>query len=398
MIRDMMLNIIASMMPIALLQLVIYPIAARTIGGNEYGLMITIYSAWNMISNSLGNVLNSMRLLYFNKYKDENANGDFIALYRKWNIVNAILISSLIIFYCKELNWEHLILGVICSIFILTKAYTEVYFRLILDYKSIVLNSILHSIGFLFGLFCLKYTGIWELIFIFGYLFSCAFCIIKSKPFEGGEKKTNHYGKLNKDVNKLTIATVIGTMMDYADKLVLYPLMGGTTVSIYYTATTLGRMVGLLTGPINSVILSYIVRLKQNPKALVVRVLIVGVILCIIGYIVTLIISDPIIKLLFPQWIDSVLLYIPVTTINVLLLVLVSIISPFVLKFCDLNWQIILNCISVLVYFCSALLLWREFGLMGYCVGAIIGTLTKLVIMITLYLLSQSDNKNCDSK
>lgn len=391
-IGDMFLNIIAAAIPIALLQLLIYPYTAKVIGGEEYGLMITVYSMWSMISNSLGNVLNATRLLYYNEYDNKNSNGDFNIIFKKWNIINAIIICGIIIFYCKGFNWEHIILGVVCSALIFTKAYTEVCFRLILNYKAIVFNNALQGFGFLVGMFLLFLTGIWEFIFLFGYLFSCIFCIIKSGFYRESKEKTDFFKKVDKDINRLVMSTIVGAMMDYADKLVLYPLMGGSVVSIYYTATVLGRIVGMLTGPINSVILSYIVRLKNNPKHIFNKILLSGITLCVLGYIITLLISRPVLGVLFPQWVDDVLLYIPVTTINVLLLVVISIVSPFALKFYNLRWQIVINGASVIVYFCASIFLWYQFGLMGFCVGTILGTATKLLVMLGVYYFSKENS------
>ena len=205
--------------------------------------------------------------------------------------------------------------------------------------------------------------------------------------------KTELFTRVNNDTNKLVIASVIGNMMNYADKLILYPIMGGYAVSIYYTATILGKIIGMLTGPINSVVLSYISRWDSDKKNILNKILIIGTALCIIGYIITLVIAKPIIGLLFKQWVDEVMCYIPITTINVLLLTLISIISPFVLKFCDMKWQIIINCLSVAVYFVAALVLWKLFGLTGFCIGTVIGTVTKLVIMLFVYYGTKENMK-----
>ena len=45
------LNIIAAALPVAMLQLVIYPKVAVAAGGEEYGLMLTVYSIWIMTGN-----------------------------------------------------------------------------------------------------------------------------------------------------------------------------------------------------------------------------------------------------------------------------------------------------------------------------------------------------------
>lgn len=385
MIADMLLNIIAATVPIAILQLLVYPMTAKVVGGDEYGLMLTIYSIWIMVSNSLGNVLNNIRLLRNNEYEEKQIEGDFIILFKHWSIINVLIICTAIIFYCRGFDLVHVFLGAIVSLLIITKAYTEVGFRLVLNYKAIVVNNVLQSIGFVIGAYVTIISGIWEFIFILGYLFSCIFCIINTKLLNEANKKTILFNTVNKDTNKLVMATVIANMMNYADKLVLYPLMGGYTVSIYYTATILGKMIGMLTGPINSVILSYISRWQLNKKNILNKILLLGIVLCIIGYIVALLLSKPVIGLLFPQWVDEVMHYIPVTTVNVLLLALISIISPFVLKFCAMKWQIVINGVSVVVYFASALLLWHFFDLMGFCFGVTIGTATKLIIMLVVY-------------
>lgn len=384
-IFDMLLNIIAATIPIAILQFLVYPMTAKAVGGDEYGLMLTIYSIWIMVSNSLGNVLNNIRLLRNNEYQEKHIQGDFIVLLKRWSAINSLIICSVIIFYCKEFNIEHVILGIIVSLLIIVKAYTEVGFRLVLNYKAILANNMLQSLGFVVGAYITKISGIWEAIFILGYLFSCIFCITKTKLLSESNEKTILYSDVSKDTNKLIIATIISNMMNYADKLVLYPLMGGYAVSIYYTATILGKMVGMLTGPINSVILSYISKWQSSKKNILNKILLLGIILCVAGYGVTLLLSRPLIGLLFPQWVDDVMHYIPITTVNVLLLALISIISPFILKFCDIKWQIAINGVGVVFYFAGALVLWYFFGLMGFCFGATIGTVTKLLIMLVIY-------------
>lgn len=385
-ILDMCLNIIAVSVPVAILQLAVYPLTAKCLGAEEYGFMLTIYSIWIMVSNSLGNVLNNVRLLYNNEYMESGLEGDFIILFRRWSIINAVGICILILIYSAGFNLIHIVLGCIVSCLILSKAYLEVGFRIKLNYKAIVISNSFQAAGFLLGCYMTIATeGIWELIFIIGYGASCIYCALNTRLLKEKAVKTELYSKVRSDSCQLVIAAVIGNLMNYADKLVLYPLMGGTAVSIYYTATILGKIVGMFTGPINSVILSYISRWSSSQKNILNKVLVLGVVLVIAGYIVTMLISRPVIGLLFPQWVDQVMIYMPVTTITVLLLVLVSIIQPFILKFCEMKWQIVINAVSVGVYFVIALVLWKLWGLMGFCIGTVIGTIVKLIIMLSVY-------------
>lgn len=397
-IFDMLLNIVAVSVPVAILQLVVYPISADALGADEYGFMLTIYSIWIIVSNSLGNVLNNVRLLYNKDYVDSNIEGDFIILFRRWNILNAIGICILIIIYSDGFNLMHIVLGSLVSCLILSKVYLEVGFRIRLNYKAIVISNVLQSVGFFAGCFASIHTGgTWELIFLLGYGFSCIYCAAKTKLLKERTVKTPLYGKVRKDSHQLVIATVVANLMNYADKLVLYPLMGGAAVSIYYTATILGKIVGMFTGPINSVVLSYISRWNSSQKHVLTKVLLLGTVVVCIGYAVTMIISRPVIGLLFPQWVDQVMIYMPVTTVTVLLLALISIVQPFVLKFCEMKWQIVINAVSVAVYFISALALWFLWGLMGFCIGTVIGAAVKLIIMLCIYYKNK-ENNTCNSE
>ena len=384
-ILDVILNITASALPIAMLQLVIYPFVAKKIGGDEYGLMLTIYSVWIMISNSLGNVLNNIKLLRFPEYKEKEYEGDIPILLRQWTIVNSIVIFIVIWLYCGNFSLIHLFAGVAVATCILLKSYLEVGFRIELNYINILLNNFWLSLGFFIGFLIFWITDVWELIFLIGYATSCVFCIKKTNLIREPSNKTPIFQEVKKDSYSLVLSAIITNLINYADKLVLYPLMGGTTVAIYYTATILGKITGMLTGPINSVILSYITRWDKSKANFFYRVIAIGAVIIIVGYFVTLIIAKPIIGLLFPQWLEEVLEILPLTTATIMLNVLASILQPFVLKYCKIQWQIMISGIGSATYFICALFLWLFMGLKGFCIGTIIGVITKLILMITVY-------------
>lgn len=390
---DMMLNIIAVAIPVAVLQLIVYPFTATVIGDEKYGLMITIYSVWVAVSNTIGNALNNVKLLNNNEYIARNEHGDFIILFRRWNLVNVIIVIIITSIYSHSFNLFNILISGIIAIFFTAKSYLEVGFRIKLNYLGIVISNALQSLGYIIGCFITYKTSIWQSIFIFGYLFSVLFCIFKTKLFKESSSKTALFSKVQKETRELTLATVAGSMMNYADKLVLYPLMGPSVVSVYYTATILGKIVGMLTGPINSVILSYISRWDESKKNVLNKLLITGFPLSIVGYIFALVVAKPIIGALYPQWIDEVTKIMPYTTATIMLLVLISMINPFVLKYCGTKVQIIINGVGVCVYFIAAIILWKVFGLKGFCIGTVIGAVTKLSIMLIFYYKKLNKNK-----
>lgn len=387
---DMCLNIGASGAPIAVLQLIIYPYLASHISSEEYGLMITLYSLWVVISNSLGNVLNNIRLLRSTEYEEEGLKGDFPFLLRNFTAINFIVILIGTLFYIKELNVVYLFFSIIISALILFKAYFEVGFRIKLDYVSILNNGILQCLGFMLGLAFFRFFHVWQFVFLFGFLFNTIFTILKTGMLKEPFIKTKLYSNVSKDAQIYTLATFSGSLMTYADKMVLYPLMGGHVVSIYYTATILGKIIGMISGPITGVILSYISKWSNSQKKIFSKILIVGVILAVIGYGITMGISYPVINLLFPQWKDEVMVYLPITTIAIAIQTLNSFLNPFILKFYDMKWQIIIGMASVAVYFVMALVLWNFYGMIGFCIGTVLGQLSKTLIMVFLHFVWSS--------
>lgn len=384
-IGDVLLNLIASALPIGVLQLIIYPQIAKQIGGDEYGLMLTIYSIWIMISNSLGNVLNNVKLLRINEYKAIRSEGDIALLLRRWLCLSSGIVFIVIWAYCHQFNTIHIFLGVICASLIMMKAYLEVGFRIKLNYVGIVINNSLMTIGYLLGFALFLVTGVWEFIFLIGYSLAVCYCAIKTNLLKEKSKKTELFSTIRSDSYSLVIATIINNLINYADKLVLYPLMGGAVVSVYYTATILGKITGMLTGPVNSVFLSYIARWDDSRSGFFFKVLSIGTVICLGGYGITLLLAKPVISLLFPQWLDQVLSIIPLTTVTIMLTVLTSLLQPFVLKYCKMQWQIAISAAGSAAYFAFALLLWHFMGLKGFCIGTIIGVVVKLVIMIAVY-------------
>ena len=150
-INDMLLNLIAAAIPIAILQLVILPALSDRMGSNEYGLTITMLSVFNMIPGLLGNVLNNIRLLYENKYRENQYIGDFQIILLIMCVLNAVAMIVLTIYYEKDLKAIDLLLILLISFLWLLKEYYIVAFRIQINYKAIVLNNLIMVIGYGIG-------------------------------------------------------------------------------------------------------------------------------------------------------------------------------------------------------------------------------------------------------
>ena len=112
----------------------------------------------------------------------------------------------------------------------------------------------------------------------------------------------------------LLISGVLGSLLNYSDKIIIYPMIGAEAVTIYYIATLLGKLVSMVIGPINSVMLSYIVKLKQISNKILTLILCSAVMIAVVGYIICLTFGEVVLKYIYPQHFSEVVKYMPITS------------------------------------------------------------------------------------
>lgn len=397
-IYDILLNIIATAIPMGVLHLLIYPVIAKKAGSEAYGFMLTIYSLWMVISASLGNILNNTRLLLNDECTAKKAEGDFKRVYIILHAINAVAVFAMTYVYYKEFNALHIILSMLAAFFILAKGYLEVGFRINLNYKAIAVNNLLLAVGYAVGFGLFYASGVWELIFLIGYGASCLYCRFKTSLMKESAVKTELMPKVANHVFSLGFSVIIANIVTYADKMVLYPLMGGYVVSVYFAATIPGKMTGMLMSPVNSVMLSYISKWDKSKMKSGTKVILLGTLLSAAGYFIILLLGKPVMGLLYPQWINDIVKILPITTLTIMISLLIGIINPFVLRFCNIRWQIGISGIQAVAYFGAALILWHFYGLMGFCFGTAIGKLVHLAILLTVYLSKAHREKQLNNK
>lgn len=383
--KDLLLNTMAIGLPIAVLQLFIYPNLARELGSEKYGLLISIYSIWILVSSPLSNALIAVKLVNNNKYQNEGIIGDYPVISRRWAIVISIITFLLVWIYIGRFSILHILLGTISALLIYYETYYECSFRIEINFLNILLCKIILVIGYIFGYLFFLRTKYWEFIFIFGYGLAFLFCYYKSNFKKESYIRTKLYYYIVKEFNYIAVANFINNLSTYADKLILYPLMGGDVVTVYYTSTLIGKVISLGANSLCDVILSYISKKASNNKDCNTKALIVLFFIVVLCYIGVVYVSNGIIGFLYPQLINDVERYLPLASAISMLDIFGTIIYPFTLKFCSTKWQVLISLSSTSINYISSLLLWRIYGLVGFYVGAIIGQLTRIILLLYVY-------------
>lgn len=390
-ISDMILNIIATAIPVFVLQLIILPRIAIYVDDEKYGFLVTILSLLNIVPSTMGNALNNIRLI---KEKKAEVSSDYNIILLILIFVNLIIVSTFMFIYKEKTTVWDLILTLMVSILWLAREYFIVAFRIVLNYKYIVICNAVMVFGYGIGYTLFLCTHNWQYIYIFGFVVSMIFIFSKSRLWKEPLKFTNRFKDITVQTALLFFSNLLTRVTTYADKMMIFPLLGGSVVSVYYTATLFGKVVSMAITPVSSVILSYLSKSTQKNNKVFGQAFSVSMLVCLVGYFICVIISRPILTLLYPQFATKALHYIFVTTGTVVITALIAIINPFVLKFFDMRWQVLINLSYVIVYIVISLAFLYFGGLMGFCIGALVSTILKLFFMIIVYLRCKEKKLN----
>lgn len=391
-ISDVVFNIVASIVPVIVLQIVIYPIIALKLGTDQYGLFLTLSSLITVSAASCGNVINNIRLLMDQDYKKEKICGDFNLLICLFSIINMLVLTIGTLYYDNHSVKSNICFILILGFLTLLKEYYIVEFRLNLNFKMILINNILMSFGYLTGTVFFAFFQYWQLIYILGVGFSLIHILANTELYKEPFIKTKFFSKVSKDSLILLTAGILNSLTAYVDRLLLYPLMGGSSVAIYYAASIFGKIISLGMSPISGVMLSYLSKMEQFKRKHFKLLLVVTSGAGLVGYFVCMLISKPMLIYLYPQFRDDSLRYIPLTTAVAMVNMLYSFLNPVILKFRKISWQILVNGLSLLFYWIMAVIFTKDYGLIGFCVSTLIVSILKVLLLITAYYLREKEN------
>lgn len=385
-ILDSFLNIIATSIPVLILQLITLPIVGAVLGGDQYGLVVTLISLFTLLSLPFGNVLNNIRLLLDSQYEQNLIIGDFNVL-----LAGSILISSSMVilgtvYYEGTVSLLSILSMVTIACTSVLREYLLVGFRINLNYKAILINNIILGLGYIIGTLIFYFTGYWQLVFVMGSGLSLLYIMRNTNLLKEAFTITKLYKITFYKSLILFCSVFLKTILAYADKLLLFPLLGPTAVSIYYSATILGKIISMMITPVNSVILSYLTRMEKLAFKKFVYIMCAISIVGVISYFTTILISQKFLYILYPDWAKESMELIYITTASAILAVMSSVIHPFILRFNNINWQLVISGTNVVVYILSTFVFYSLYGLIGFCIGVLVAHIFIFVLMVVIFI------------
>ena len=390
---DMLINLTGTGLPLIALQLVVYPIVAQRIDAEAYGRMQSLVSVIFLISGTIGGALSTTRLIHQFDYDEKKQIGDFSVL----NLISvgavAIITPIVISIYLGEVGVYELFLITTISILNYAELYFEVGLRVMLNYRRIFINKLIGAVGYLLGFLIFLIAEDWHYIFICAYLLQTVYCVLATALLHEPVRKTPAFMETARSYGNITLASAFNKSLTYFDKLLLYPLLGGEAVSVYYAANIFGKLVLQILEPITNVVLSYLSKEKKVSRSVWDLTLLVGAAFCIIMYAFCLLVSRFVLSILYPQWVDAAMKLIPISTLSLCISSFVNIIHPLALKTIKTDRQIIISGGGLAVYVVLAMTLYKPLGLIGCCVALLASYVVKLFLTLMYCFLLQRKDK-----
>lgn len=377
---DILLNIIAVAIPIAILQLIIFPLLAKKEGEEVYGYIVTLLSLIAIGAESIGNSLNNTRLLQEEKYKEESIKGDFNRMVLYGIIADTVFVFAGLIYYRSEGGIP--VLVIVASILILMRSYYIVAYRIDLNYKNILINNAILGIGYLLGYLAYTVVGRWEVIYILANIISLVHLFFSTNIMKEPLVITALFKDSAKCFGAIYAADIVKTFMTYADRLLIYPILGATSVAYYYTASVMGKMISMVVTPVSSVMLSYVVKEKTPKESRYHKVLFIMLGCAIPVALAGLFASDILIRFLYKEMYDSVVGLLIWTVTGSVISAITSMLLPLVLRYLGAKYQLYINIFTLFIYVICSLggaLIW---GLVGFCIAFLISMILKLLVYI----------------
>ena len=263
-IKDLFLSIGATAVFNMVIQFAMYPFLERNLGKENYGVALSVLSIVAILAGTIGTAANYSRMVTSANNGIACTNGDY-------NII-LLALSTICglggIFYLRYLGISSALAAVIfVTLIILTalRYYSDVEYKINSDFMRYMIFYVAISVGYLLGMLIYRLTGEWMLAFIAGEALGVIFVVFQGTIYRKDVLTPSaQFLPVCKSMGFLLLSTLIDNLTLNADRLLLMIFAGGSAVSIYYTASLLGKVVAMLSVPINSIIISYLVKYEGS--------------------------------------------------------------------------------------------------------------------------------------
>ena len=381
---DCVLSFIGFAAPTIGLTFIIQPFMAKSMLANDYGFFLTVISVIRLFVNVGICTLANTRLLVQNKYDRLHLCGDFNILFSLISTLASIII--LCVMLINDRPFCEIFLTTLVIILIMFHDYVTIEYRINLNFKRILIDNIIMLFGYIIGAIIFSITNLWQFVFISGYLSALLYVIPTTSLWREPFRKTSEFPHTTRKYTQFMASSAMSDSINYCDRILIYPMLGGFAVSSYNAAAVIGKAVQLINVPIQRVIFSYIAKSNNLQYRLKIAIVVVGAIIFTIAYAILYYSSIYLIPLMYPQFYDAAIIILPIVIAGVIINTYASLINMFVMRFDKASYQVKISTARIVSYLSICLIFTPLYGINAFCYGILISSIVQFLFVLIKFL------------
>lgn len=366
------------------LQLMIYPLLNRFMGSHQLGVLLYIMGLVAILCPSVGQALNTSRLVVRRTY--DVVNGDYnclLFLFGGIGTAAALTIAG------KSLNtpWE-VVLTALLLMTTIFRYYGDVEYRLNLNYQRYFCYYAVLSVGYILGFGLYLLTDNWFLIFLAGEVLALAYLAVTGNVFRLFLRTGEHFRAAFQRGGFLVFSYLITNLTLNIDRLVLKTLISDLAVTQYYVTSLIGKTMVLLIAPVNTIIISYLTKRKENLNRKQFLLFVgTGAGVTLVFFLFAQIGTPLFVWLFYRDLYESVKHMVTIVNLTQILGLFSAYLFIVVLTFTEEKWQLILQVAHLVIMTVLVLLSAGNHGIMGFAKAVLIANVIRVLAVIVLGLL-----------
>jgi O-antigen/teichoic acid export membrane protein len=381
--RDLIDSVLGLVAMNGVIQFVLYPGFQRHMGTESFGRVLSLLSIISIMGCTFGVAANYSRMLV--KTKKIECKGDYnIFLLGVCALCIPVSIAGLL--WLGDGSVLMFVGFLALMAMTVLRYYSDVEFRLNVNYRGFLLFYVIISVGYVVGLLLYPITHSWIIAMLIGEAAAVLFVFFKGTLYEKPYFAKSDYFKDNmKSVIILSLTEFIAAVILNADRLMLQAIVGGVAVTIFYVATLVGKMISLVSMPLNGVIMGHLAKYegKLAPKTflkLCTGVILFGMVLNVLCVGVSIVF----VLLLYPDLYNDVKPYLLVTNAGQIYYFLSNTLTVVLLRFTDEKYQLYINIVYMIVFVIFAVPMTFLWHIWGMAWALLIVNLIKIVAIMVV--------------
>lgn len=380
-LKNSVYNIFANSIPMLFLQLIILPLIAKNYTVGQYGTILTIISIANVIIQIFGIGINNTRVIMNSFYMDKKITENYNKMFKIMVIIIVPVISLILLIFKIKISYVLFILLNIYIILGFLNLYLSSEYNINMDFLLLMKSNLCLTLGYAIGIFIFLFVNQWLLILTIGMLFTVIYELQTTYFWRERKKSSDYWNKTFNKVATISISSAMISIITYADRLFLFPILGANAVATYFVASLFGKIIGMGIGPVSNVLLSTFSSTDIISKKMFWKTNIINFLICIIFFAISIPTAYPIISMLYPSLSDEISVFINLANLAAILNTSAGMIQPMILKFCPIKWQLNIQIIHVFLYFGLSILGVNISGLLGFCIANVVIAIFKIILL-----------------